>query len=230
MGTKSNLKKFLDKFFNFKVVGKKVIIPYWMNQLENEIYGPFGGKGTPVEILEAIFKAAKEQNMDLHKMSKVAINSFMTKNRIGLDCSGFAYQILNFIDLERGGDGLENSVVGVGEKMGITKTNADALTNNTNSIAIENLQEVKTGDTVRFHGGKHVMVITEADEKQIEYAHISSRTKIKGPHLARIHIKDLSLGLEDQVWEEETKDGKNWKETLFSPISGDGVRRLKIFT
>lgn len=215
-------------FFNFKVVGKKVIIPYWMNKFEKEINGPYGGKGTPTEILEATLKAAKEQNMNLDKMSRVAINLFMKKNRIGLDCSGFAYQVLDFLDHDRGGDGLENTIVSVNGQ-GIRKVNADALTNNTNSTPLDDFSEIQEGDTIRLNGGKHIAFVVSAKDNEIIYAHISAMTKIEGPHMAKIKIIDSEKGLEEQEWEELAKDGTNYGELYFRPNLGDGLRRLKIW-
>lgn len=216
----STLVKFLKKFFNFKVFGKNVTIPYWINKLDKEIYGPYGGKGTPEEILEATRKAAEAAKINLHKASLEEIHAFMKQNSIGLDCSGFAYQILDFLDHQKGGDGLENSVIGVGGGMGIRKTNADSLTNNTNTLPVEDYLQVKAGDLLRLDGGGHVAVIVKSQKKEIVYAHISAKTKIEGIHLGKIEIIDQKRGLEDQIWSEKVS---------FRPNLGDGIRRLKIW-
>jgi len=215
----SKLTKFLEQFFNFKVYGKKVIIPYWMNKLVKEIYGPYGGKGIPQEILKATIEAAKSEKINLRNLSSKEIYAFMKKNRIGLDCSGFAYQILNFLDHQKGGDGIENSVVGV-DGAGIRKTDADALTNNINTLSVATYSQIKTGDLLRLDGGGHVAVIVKNSENEIVYAHISGKTKIEGPHLGKIKIVQKKKGLEEQTWSELTN---------FRPNLGDGIRRLKIW-
>ncbi|MDP3888698.1 MAG: hypothetical protein Q8Q24_01500 [bacterium] len=224
----STLKNFLDQYFNFEIAGKKVTLPYWMNKLGKEIYGPHGGKGTPEEIRSDTLEAAEKENKDLEKMPLEEIYSFMKQNRIGLDCSGFAYQILNFLDLEKGGDGISNSVAGV-NGMGITKTNADALTNGINSVQVENLKEVRPGDLIRMDGGRHVMVIVDTNSKEIIYAHISASTKKEGPHLAKINIINPDGGIEKQNWEELSKDNRNYRDFALRLNLGDGIRRLKIF-
>ena len=213
------LEKFLNQFFNFKVFEKKVVIPYWMNKLDKEIYGPYGGKGTPQEILKATIEAARQESINLHDLSSGEIYAFMKKNRIGIDCSGFAYQILNFWDHQKGGDGIENSVIGA-SGMGIRKTDANALTNNINTLPVTDYSQIKTGDLLRLDNGGHVAVIVRYSEDKIVYAHISAKTKIEGPHLEEIRIIKSKKGLEDQVWSEKIN---------FRPNLGDGVRRLKIW-
>lgn len=183
----SSLKKFLDQFLNFQVLGKKVVIPYWMNKLEKKIYGPFGGKGTPEEILKATFAAAKKEKADLEKLDSGEIYLLMKRNRIGLDCSGFAFQILDFLDRERGGDGISDDVVGV-DGGGIRKTNAEALTNDFNTVPVGETEEIKIGDLMRFSEGKHVAVVVGVRENEITYAHISGFTRIEGPHLVKIKV------------------------------------------
>lgn len=225
----TSLKKFLDSYLNFKIVGKKVTLPYWMNKLEQGIYGPLGGKGTPEKLRELVIESAKESGLGLKKMSGEEIHLFMKEKRLGLDCSGFAYQILNFLDLERGGDGLENSVIGVNGQMGISKTNADTITNADNSFPIEGYQQIKAGDMIRLNGGKHIAVITEVNDKEIIYIHISAFTKVKGPHLDRIKIINPELDLGGQEWSEKVSNGANYKDGFFHPNLGDGIRRLKIF-
>ncbi len=215
----TSLSGFLKKFFDFRVVGKKVIIPYWRNKLEKKIFGPCGGKGTPEEIKKAVFEAAKQAKLDLKAMTGEEIYLFMKKKRIGLDCSGFAYQLLNFLDYQKGGDGLENTVVGV-NGMGIRKTNADSLTNEVNSLPVADYQQVKIGDLIRTVGGKHVLLIVDIGRDQITYAHIGQETSRLGPHLAKIIIADPTKGIEAQKWEEKIS---------FDPGVGDGIKRLKIW-
>ena len=224
----SSLKKFLEQFLNFKVVGKKVVIPYWKNDLKKSIFGPFGGKGTPEQIKQAVTEAALKVNLNLENLSPNEIHMLMKQNKIGLDCSGFAYQILNFLGKEKYGEGIENKVKGVNGQ-GITKTNADALANIENTIIVKDLKEVQVGDLLRFSGGRHIAVIVEKTPQNIIYAHISKRTETEGPHLAKIIITNPNLGLEDQEWQEKTKDKFNFGKKNYLPKQGDSIRRLKFW-
>lgn len=223
-----NLKKFLNTFFNFKIGGKKVTIPYWMNKLDKKIYGPFGGKGTPEEIRKATYDAAIEDKIKLKNLNSEEIYKFMKKKRIGLDCSGFTYQLLNFLDFQKGGDGLDNTVAGTGG-MGIRKVNADSLTNSTNSLAVELIDQIRIGDTIRFRRGKHVAVVVSVSDQEILYVHISSFSEIPGPHLSTIKIIDKKRSLKDQIWLEKTIGNKNYGRQYFKPEFGDSIRRLKIW-
>jgi len=224
----SDIKKILDQFFNFKVAGKKVTIPYWMNDLKKGIFGPYGGKGTPNEIRQSTLEAARKGKIDLEKATPEQIYLLMKRNRIGLDCSGFAYQVLNLLDRQKGNTGIEDRIFGVGGK-GIRKTNARALCGPKNTLPVKNIGQVKPGDLIRLMRGDHVAVVVEADKGKIVYAHISGETKIQGPHLGTIKIVDFGEGLKKQGWNEQTKDGKNYGETYFYPQKGDSLRRLKIW-
>lgn len=220
------LEQFLDQFFNFEVAGKKVTLPYWRNDLGKGISGPCGGKGTPSQIHEAVLQAAASARRDVAQMSGEQIYALMRENRIGLDCSGFAYQILDFLDQQHGGDGIADKVQGVRGR-GVGRTNADALTNEVNTVPVPDLTQARVGDLIRLAGGGHVVVITQVDKKLITYAHISQKTQAEGPHLSRIEIVEPEAGLEGQRWLEMAKDGTNYGNKCFSVTKGDGVRRLK---
>jgi hypothetical protein len=228
------LEELLYRFTHLPIGGKEIRCPYWRNQPRKLITGLFGGKGTPAEIIRVTNDVARKQGENLLKMTKRQVGYFMKKNRIGIDCSGFIYQLLDGLDKEKGGDGIGNDVYGVRGR-GIRRTNAYCLTNNRNTIPIRSVKQVRPGDLVRLHRGKHAAVVIRVNRdkrgelRELVYAHSCPWTKISGVHTGRIIVKNENKGIRVQQWVEKTREGKDYKAEFFFPQKGDGVRRLKIW-
>jgi len=229
IGNVQGLDNFLTSFFSLEVIsGKKVRIPYWRNRLSlgglRRIQGLFGGKGTPLQIKRATVEKAEKSSTNLKKLSSDQIRKFMRQKRIGLDCSGFAFQILNFLFPEFW-RGLK---MAPGKSTNpIRRFNAYALTSKENSTGIDKVKNLKPGDLISFSWqGKidHVLTVVKVSENVIVYAHSSEKTKITGPHLGKIKIVDPEKGLDKQMWLERDRDG-----TLISKyLVSSQARRIKV--
>lgn len=223
-----SLDEFLSSYFSLEIVaGKKVRIPYWRNRLKlkglRRIQGPFGGKGTPTEIKKATLEKARKASLDLKNLSSAEISRFMKQKKIGLDCSGFAFQVLNFLfpgfwkGLKKAPGKSSNPV---------RRFNAWALTSKENTSAVRKVKNLRVGDLVAMSWkGKvdHVLVVVDVSEKEIVYAHSSEKTKITGPHLGKIKIIDGDKGIDKQIWLEKNIDGVPLSKFL---TSGQ-ARRIK---
>jgi len=226
----AKLEDFLETFFALEIVpGRKVRIPYWRNKFfkdRGRIQGPLGGKGAPAQIKQATLKKAKESKIDLSQPSSEQIRDFMRQKRIGLDCSGFAFQVLNF--LKPGFHKNLKKAEGISLNP-IRRFSVRALTSNRNSQPVKKTKNIKVGDLipVSFNDQNidHVLVVVRAGKKEIAYAHSSRKTKITGPHLGKIKVIDPNLGLEKQQWLEKTKGGLSLLEFACQPLKKGGVRR-----
>lgn len=112
-----------ERYLNLGVGGKKIKVPYFSNDIGiyfrelmekagigavkiAKAYGlykdrkiPFGwyrGKGTPEELEEAAVKLANQKGLDLESTSATSIREFMKETGLGIDCSGFVYEILAY--------------------------------------------------------------------------------------------------------------------------------------
>lgn len=226
-----------DLFYQYThlpIDGKKIVCPYWMNNLEKGIYGPIGGKGTPEQIADEVIKEAKSENVDLKKMDKESIVLFMKAKKIGIDCSGFVYWMLNSLDLEKKGNGIADDIPGSKGNVVQARANVQMLTDEKVSFPVEKLKDIKVGDMVRLRRGKHVAIILsikreEGQVREIEYAHSSGGyTKISGVHSAKITIISPNADLKSQNWSELTLEEKSYRESYY-PQAGDGVKRLRIW-
>lgn len=227
--TSQALQKLFAKYTHLPLGGKEISCPYWRNDLKRGIFGPGGGKGRPEEIVEITEQEAKKENLDLGKMNEEEIISFMEKSRIGIDCSGFVFWMMDVLDKEKGGNGITDDIPGCQGKF-LCRANVKMLTSEEVTLPIEKAKDIKVGDIIRLHGGKHVtMVIQVTRVREIEYAHSSGLTEVSGVHSGRIIINDPDFGLEKQSWQEKTDKGENYGHKYYLTTLGDGVRRLKIW-
>lgn len=208
---------------------QKISCPFWMNNLKENIKGPFSGKGTPKQIVYATKLIASNQNMNLENITKEKLRKFMEKNRIGIDCSGFVFHLANYLDKENGGTGLANKLLKnnhLPSWRAAWRINADLLTSSkyTKEISLENVQ---SGDLIRVRGGHHVLFVVKVKGGLIIYAHSSAKTTVKeGVHLSKIEIIKPHKGLKYQNWYEQSSDGKNYSQKYFNPQDGDSIRRF----
>lgn len=228
------LEKLYFEYTHLLLGGKAVRCPYWSNEEKNLIPGPFKGKGTPKQISEATTKRALDLGLDLEKMSSAEIRSFMVREKIGVDCSGFVYHLADGLDKEKGGQGILEKVAGVNGN-GPFKVNAFCLTNDRNSLPVESVAEIRIGDFIRLNAGKHIAIVLRINKdrqkttKEVIYAHSAFFSKMTGVHTARFLIKGISAGLEKQQWFEKDRQGKDYFSVNFNRQAGDGIRRLKIW-
>lgn len=231
--TSEALEKIFYQYTHLPIGGKEINCPYWMNSLKKKIIGPFGGKGKPVQIILATEEKAKNAGLNLAGMNKESIIGFMKEERIGVDCSGFVFWLLNALDIEKGGNGICDDIPHCQGKF-FCRANVLMLTNEEVSIPINELNKVQVGDMIRLGAGKHIAIVVkilreDGVMKDIEYAHSSALTSVSGVHSDRIIVENEDLKLEDQIWLEKTAKGNNYK-TKYFPGKGDGIKRLKIWS
>ncbi|MBI4037386.1 hypothetical protein HY385_03105 [Candidatus Daviesbacteria bacterium] len=195
--------------------GKKVPTPYRRNEVGSfQKLGPeFQGKSSPEVLTQTTKKLAKEQNFDLNKASMEEIREFMKQNKLGIDCSGFVYRMLNSLVQKVKGKSLE----GFGFPH-VGRTNVDRLTSDEFSIKIPDFDQIKPGDLVRLDskaldGVPHCVIVLDHQDKIITYAHSTRQTNPNGVHMGQII---------------EGKFTADLKVFLYNLGDGDGIRRLKI--
>jgi len=248
----SLLKSIANEYLNFQVKGKKVNIPYCIVKPPNEKYEQYhmgrtdkylnyAGKGTPEQIKKSLLIAAKKRNFDLDKASAERIAEFMEKEGIGIDCSGYVYNILNAYLKKAKGVFLGQNILRYPGLLGkierfllqknrVRRVSGTTLTSNLNTIKIYKVKDILPGDMLRLThthwSGKHPALILNLTKDEILYTHCSEYSQKQGPHLAKIKILDPEKGLEFQDWLELTQRNENYGKYAFDPKRGDSVRRL----
>jgi hypothetical protein len=205
--------------------------PYWINILKDGVItkeGVLGGKGNWQEILEATKKISKEKNVDISNFSPKDLYNFQKKHRIGIDCSGLVFHILDAFDKYNGQDGILTKVIGTDNKYGVRRVSVKMLTSPINSIQINDYDQIKTADLIRIDEGRHLLFIIEKNKNVISYVHSSDRTQIRGVHYGQIEIIEPQKPLNFQKWSEFTLDNKSYDQLIY-PEKGDGIYRLNCF-
>ncbi len=172
-------------------LGTKPSCPYFNNRRRKNRSGlrVLKGKGSPQEISEEAEILAKLSRISIKDLSTDKLKEFLVASDLGIDCSGFAYHVLNSFCQEKTGKSIQSYVHSIrpglfgkilarlrpAENLGVSSFRAD-----TNSFAIQ-VSEAQTGDVITFMGtGKektynHILVITGVervhDDTRISYAH-----------------------------------------------------------
>lgn len=226
------IRKFIKDFTGMAIYGLIINCPYWMNKIKEgkvTLRGFANGKGSAGEIKEELLKRLKSlPSGSEFEITADSLRKFAKRERIGIDCSGFAYRFLDeLVKLKYEGCQIEDlSEIFQG---GMGRTNADTLTGDKYCIKMEAIDDYKTGDLIRINGGKHVAVIWEKRNDQLVYVHSHDNTVIKGVHEGSIKIVNKFKPLDFQKWLEKTETGENFGKKKFDSAKGDGVFRLKIF-
>lgn len=224
--------QFINKYCEMDINGVVIHCPYWINRLKDNkvtLRGFANGKGKSDEIRKELLRRLKKLPPgEFNALTSESIRKFARRERIGIDCSGLVYRVLDELlrlGFNTGYKNLDQIFAG-----GIDKTDVKRLTDPQYSKKIKNIGEFQSGDIIRLWGGKHAAIIINNNQKEISYVHSSAlSTKIQGVHTSPIQITDIKNPLEEQIWEEKTRSGENFGEKRFNRTKGDGVFRLKVF-
>ena len=137
-------------------------LPYMINIIrDGKIIKPrfMGAKGHWKDIDKETKRLAKENHIDLKKLSSQRLYNFQKKHKIGIDCSGLASQLLIYYGKLSG------------KKIAINPrhTSAEMLTSEPLSTKIDDPDNIRTGDLIRQKNGHHVLFIIEKKGKTIDY-------------------------------------------------------------
>lgn len=211
------------QYVEYKIFNLRINIPYMINQSDRYCSSITRGKAPLNEIAQEFQKEAKRHKLNITCLSPEKIKTTMQSFGIGIDCSGFAYHILNPLVKLKTGKDLSNFLVRFSGLLGkIDKTllrnkryekiSAAQLTSSINTIGIYDVLDIKVGDIIRMthrgYEGKHPLVVVEVTSKYILYAHSSEYVEENGAHFGKIIIHNIKDGLNKQEWLEKTKMGK----------------------
>ncbi len=205
-------------------------IPYWSNKLDKGkivLSGPYGGKGSRKQIEAHTQKLIKKNSLSATKLTKQAVYNLQKKNRLGIDCSGLTYHLLDFWSRLNTGVSIRKFVVGTNGKSGPRRVNVQSLAKKANSTKVTNLVDIKTGDMLVINKASHVLFVINKTDSFITYIHSSLYTKKRGVHLGRVKIVNPTKGLQHQHFSDVTNQGIPYHK-LFNPSKGDGIYRLNI--
>lgn len=222
----------LDSYEHLKIGEKKINTPYFNNRTSN-LRGALRvliGKGTAQEIIDETRIIALRDKLELENFDEIELVKFLTDHKLGIDCSGFVYYILD-AELKTQGKRLKHILSFTSKKIlrrliarirNVENTNV--LTLHENSIELP-LEQCAPGDMIiSLRGGpqhdySHVILITSVttDESgkplSLEYAHSyhwkSEGLYTKGIRKGVITIIDTTQTILEQTWTENGKNGEH---------------------
>jgi|GEM_PF-5021770 len=243
------LSRAVTAYTNFEVSGKPVQIPYFLYPKNRRWrFWEYTSKESVAKLRRLLERLATGEGFDLTTAPSSAIEEFMQKHWLGVDCSGFAYQVLNPLVREKTGRGIRASLLrsptwyGSLERTILAwrwqmRIGAKHLSSDWNSRPVEPWTDLRPGDlltlTPRNHQRYHIAVVVFLDKdesgtlRKVTYAHSSRNTLPSGPHLATIKVDHPDRGLEKQTWFDKLRDGGDFYQAYFRVADGAGVRRLR---
>ncbi len=230
----------INNYLNIKFGKVAVVCPYYQNLRKKTKSPVFSGKGTPKEIEIEIKKLLKIKP----KITKYSYDSkrlALVEANLGIDCSGFAVNILNQFLKETINKTLfeliPRNTLSLHHQLSFylrprTNLSAHKLTSPPISLPI-GIDQTKPGDLIKVGKG-HVAVVTQVllenkKLKKIEYTHSTPDYGIKyGVRKGEILIADPNKPLEDQNWSETDGESVNWikKDYLAASKKNRGLYRL----
>ena len=205
-------------------LGTKPSCPYFNNRRRKGRGGlrVLVGKGTPEEIAEEAKIFALQTRTKLDSLSTDKLKEFLSDRDLGVDCSGFAYHVLNSLSQEKTGKNLQSHVKSnrggsIGKLLATLRPaenlGANSFRNERNSSPVR-VAQAMPGDILTFIGtGKdkaynHIVVITGVDrlggDTRITYAH-SYAWPSDGKYRHGVREGDILVHGEDIL-------GGTWKE------------------
>ncbi len=260
MNTKLLSKDAMDiiaQYKEFRIGNAICSIPYFNNRRGSKraALRVNVGKGSPKEIFSEI-----EHILILNKINSKEIDSedlkkILVDNDIGIDCSGYAYYILNEESKNKGKGTIDKHLAFpfAGGFLGkikskirpIENTDVRTFAHNDNSISIHT-KDIQVGDIITMTNsndvsGKerdHVLIIYQIEYQNfiptiLHYTHsIAWPTDGEyghGIHEGKIEIVDINKNIVEQRWIENDKQGEENYTHTRAKKSTTEVRRLSWF-
>lgn len=242
----------IDQYAKFQFGPAICSIPYFNNKTV-KARGALAvnvGKGSPREIYEEVQSILLKNHIATDSLTNDSLKKFMADNNIGVDCSGFAYYVLNAESEESGKGHLEKHIkfVQTSSFLGkmiaslnpVKNINVTTLADNRNGRVIS-IKEVQPGDIITMiknnEGSErnHILVIHQVEYQnfvptKIHYSHAvaygSDGLYGSGIKQGVIEILDINKSITEARWTEENKEGQSNEIFMRANNSKTEIRRL----
>jgi hypothetical protein len=245
----------IDQYTNFKIGSAICSIPYFNNKTAGKriAFRAYTGKGSPSEIREELETIIIKEKIDSKSFNNNLLKKTLVDNKLGIECSGFCYHILEAESISRGHGSIGkkinfincNNIIGKIKCSLRPVENCDVATfaSDANSKIIS-LKNVLPGDIItmvsdRDHVDRnHILIIKEvyyenSNPKKIIYSHSISYPEDglynNGVRDGEINIINPELKITNANWSENHKENENNSLYLRAQKSKTEVRRLNWF-
>jgi len=248
-----NTQKILNDYLNLKVGNAVCRVPYFNNKIirSRGALRAYAGKGTPKEIAEEAETILHKQHVKLESVSDSSLKRLLNENNLGIDCSGFAYHVLDAFSQETGHNKLSHHLTMMVGRNPLALMRArlrpaencsvKTLSSDTNSRVVQ-LEMAKPGDMITMLGNSdsadrdHILIIHEVSKESgilrcIKYTHAiwhkNENIFDSGIKQGSIDISTPSGTIWDGNWNEEQNVENAEGLKLRAKNSITEIRRLK---
>ena len=243
----------IDQYLHFQLGAGVCSVPYFNNKTirQRAALRVLGGKGSPKDIHDEVYTLLIKNHVSLDTLSDEALKKTLTDANIGIDCSGFAYYVLNAESEEHKKGSLSKHLSfvyarGIFGKLRSKlnpEKNADVLTfaDDANSRVIP-LKDIAVGDMITMiaHSDEkirnHILIVHQIEYQNfiptsIHYTHSIAYAEDgvygTGIRQGTITILDIEKPLLEQRWTEHEKTGNDAQIFIRALNSRTEIRRLK---
>ncbi|MEI6304714.1 MAG: hypothetical protein WCP09_01705 [Candidatus Taylorbacteria bacterium] len=243
----------IDQYNHFTVGTSVCRVPYYNNKVARSrgTLRTYVGKGSPKDIFEEVDSIMNKSHFPVEQLADETLKKILVDHNIGIDCSGFAYYVLNAECLESNKGSIDKHLKFVNCSGIISKIrcslrpaeNCDVATfaDDRNSRLVT-LGEVTPGDMITMTGDNddserdHILVIHQIDYQnffptKIHYSHSvaypEDGVSNTGVRQGSIEILDPQKGFLEARWIEDGKEGPTNRLFIRAQKSKTELRRLK---
>lgn len=243
----------IDQYLRFKIGSASCSVPYFNNKttLSRLALRVNVGKGSPHDIADEVQSLIVKSHAAIDSLTSESLKKVLVDENIGIDCSGFAYYILNAESLENKKGSLSKRLAFVKCRTLFDKVrcalrpveNCDVATfaDEKNSSAITT-GDVTSGDVITMLDNKdegerdHILVIHQVDYQdsapvKIYYSHAVAYPEdgVYGTGIKQgtIDVIDANKPITEQAWTENGKTGDANRIYSRAQKSKTELRRLR---
>ncbi|PJE73865.1 MAG: hypothetical protein COV01_03425 [Candidatus Taylorbacteria bacterium CG10_big_fil_rev_8_21_14_0_10_41_48] len=234
--------KTIESYINLPI-GAGCVTPYFNNR-RKKIRGGLRaliGKGSPKEIVEEAEIVALREKADLKNLDSVTLKKFLVDKNLGIDCSGFAFHVLNAESLAVNGKRLGAYLTSqkgflrrfISRFREAENISVSHLVSEENSTVV-NIQNAQSGDIITLLNSEynHVVIIESVEHNDanttLHYIH-SYAWPEDGVYGHGIHRGTLTLSNENIMRGTWIEDGHVVNFEKKRPVEKAELRRLKAF-
>lgn len=242
--------KMIDAYEHLPFEHAAVVCPYFINRRQR-VRGALRalvGKGNPDDIVEEAMILALKEKVDLRSLDAENVKKFLVDHKLGVDCSGFVYYVLDAELRAQNKGPLKKCIRFPQAKNPLRKliatlrpaenTDVAVFADHANSVRIEPAR-THAGDLIIFRGAgperdrDHVLLVSAVDDTTIHYVHSFqwSRDGKYGHGIKRgkIEMTDPQKSLLDAQWLEADKTTEENETYCYAKSARTlEIRRLNI--
>ena len=243
----------IDQYVNFRVANAVCSVPYYNNKTvrARAAFRTFIGKGSPKDIYYEVQAILVKDRAHAASLTNDSLKRLLVDNNLGIECSGFAYYVLNAESESRGKGQIDKHITfaerGLFGKLRsairpVENCDVSTFAHDKNSVLVS-LKEVLPGDMIIMIGQTderdHIMVIHQVEYQnfvptKIHYSHSIAYPEDgiydTGVRRGMIEVSDPNKPLTEARWTENGKEGSVNRIHEKALSSKTEIRRLKWFS